>query len=195
MFQPRLETGIAPPITFSGGTQEASPVFHLEEGLAIFEMKHNGSTDFYLQLINYRGEKAISLSIGKWESRGSTAIHIARSGPHILNVEADSDWVVRITQPAPDVQLEPPITLRGFGRKASSMFHLEKGETVFHLENANSASHRFIVRLFDDKGRKIKTLVNELGDFEGSKTFDVEREGDFLLNINSGGVWTVFIEQ
>ena len=192
IYQPSLETDLAPPFTLIGGKQEASSVFQLEEGLTVFDMKHSGRRDFDIRLLDDRGKKVKSFSKSREAIRGSTAFKIKRSGIYILGVWSDSEWEVRITQPTPEARLTPPINMRGTGQTASDMFHLDAGTAFFNMEHDGTS--RFTVQLLDDSGGKIETLLRE-NVAEGSATADIKNEGVYLLNIWTNGRWSVSIEQ
>lgn len=85
-----------------------------------------------------------------------------------------------------------PIVLSGKGQEATKTFHLNGGLTRFEMtHNGNS---NFIVHLMDTNGNVQEYVVNEIGAYNGSQAFNVP-EGDYLLNVEADGSWTVKITQ
>ena len=85
-----------------------------------------------------------------------------------------------------------PIVLSGIGKEATELFSIEGGLTKFTLTNKGSSN--FIVWLLDSSGNRIDLIVNEIGNFEGTKSFGL-KQGNYLLDISSEGVWDIKIEQ
>ena len=86
-------------ISLSGEGQEASQQFTLSEGLSIFTMKHSGSSNFIIQLLDNHGEYVDNLVNEIGEFDGAKAIGTAESGNYILDIDADGPWTVNISQP------------------------------------------------------------------------------------------------
>ncbi len=85
-----------------------------------------------------------------------------------------------------------PIILSGKGQEATKTFHLSGELTRFEMtHNGNS---NFIIELMDTDGNTQELVVNEIGKYNGSQAFNVP-EGDYILNINADGSWTVKIIQ
>jgi hypothetical protein len=84
------------PIRLSGQGQQASPRFTLQSGLRIFKMRHNGTQNFAVVLMDGRGEYMDLLvnTIGPFN--GSKAIRIRSTGTYILDITANGQWAVEI---------------------------------------------------------------------------------------------------
>lgn len=95
-------------------------------------------------------------------------------------------------QPQPK-QVPDPITLSGSGQQATSKFHLQKGLSTFKLTYTGGSN--FSVWLLDSSGNNIELLANDIGTFDGSKAVQIDTDGDYLLNVESEGQWTVGITQ
>ncbi len=105
-----------------------------------------------------------------------------------------------IVEPTVEAETEPepvkpkPINLSGTGRTATEKFTLQDGlavfkstykgrETVFHIELLNSF------------GEDVDMPANDIGsDLSVSKAIQVTA-GEYLLNVEADGAWTVTIEQ
>jgi len=91
---------------------------------------------------------------------------------------------IRIVEPE-------PILISGSGKKATEIFRLESGLSVFDLENSGTSN--FIIWLLDSNGNRIELLANEIGSFKGSTALGVDA-GDYLLDID-GQSWKINIKQ
>jgi len=94
---------------------------------------------------------------------------------------------------APTATTPEPITLSGIGQEATSKFSLETGLSVFRMNH--DGDRNFIVWLLNDEGDQIDILVNKIGEFDGSKAVGITKQGDYILDINADGSWTINIEQ
>ena len=90
--------------------------------------------------------------------------------------------------------IEPAnISLSGEGQEASQQFTLTEGLSIFTMKHSGSSN--FIVYLLDNNGKYVDSLVNEIGDFDGAKAIGISKSGDYILDINADGPWTVNISQ
>lgn len=85
-----------------------------------------------------------------------------------------------------------PITLSGTGQEATKTFHLSGGLTRFEM--THNGDSNFIIHLMDTNGNTVEYVVNEIGAYSGSQAFNV-MEGDYILNVDADGSWTVKIIQ
>lgn len=87
-----------------------------------------------------------------------------------------------------------PIELSGTGQKATQKFKLEQGLSEFSMKYRGSSN--FIVWLVDgETGQNVELLANEIGSFDGSKAVGITADGDYILNVQADGPWTVIITQ
>lgn len=89
-------------ISISGDGQEASQEFFLDEGLSIFSMKHSGSSNFAVWLLDSSGNKVDLLANEVEDFDGAKAVGISQSDDFVLDIEADGPWLVDISQPRPE---------------------------------------------------------------------------------------------
>lgn len=191
---PTIETITEPdPIELSGHGPEATQTFELEEGLSIFTMEHNGNSNFIIWLMDGTTGQNIDMLVNEIGSfDGSTAIGITSDDEYLLNIKADGSWTVTIEQPRQYTTESAPIVLRDRGQKATQMIYLDSGLTRFEM--VHDGSSNFIVWLMDAEGNKIDLLVNEIGDFEGSKAVGIYGSGAYLLDVTADGDWEIKIE-
>lgn len=95
-----LTTAVFAPIiraqAFSGTGQQATEMFPLSEGLAVFELEHRGSSRFVVRLLNERGALTEEVVSATGPFNGSKAIEVPRTGQYLLDVTADGAWSVRL---------------------------------------------------------------------------------------------------
>jgi hypothetical protein len=180
------------PIELSGTSQQATQKFTLESGLSIFKMTHAGTSNFAITLMDSDGQRVELLvnEIGKFD--GAKAIGIAKRGEYILDISANGKWTVKIEQPRPTTAESKPKTFTGTGQQVSPFIKLDKGLTTFKLKHTGKSN--FAVLLMDKSGNREELLVNEIGDFDGSKAVGVSRSGIYLLDISADGAWTISVE-
>ncbi|MDY6931833.1 MAG: hypothetical protein SVJ22_07990 [Halobacteriota archaeon] len=180
------------PIALSGTGQEATSKFSLEKGLSIFRMSHDGGSNFAVWLLDGEGDKIELLVNEIGEFDGSKAVSIKKQGDCILDVSADGSWTITIEQPRPSTAPSAPKTLNGKGQQASEVFYLDKGLARFEMTHDGDSN--FAVWLLDDEGDNVELLVNEIGEFDGSKAVSISKGGIYLLDISADGNWEISIE-
>jgi hypothetical protein len=86
------------PVSFSGMGKQVSPFFTLKPGLTIFKMTHDGERNFIVHLLDSKGNVVEYLvnEIGKFN--GSKAMGTQEGGTYILDIDADGDWKIDISQ-------------------------------------------------------------------------------------------------
>jgi hypothetical protein len=84
--------------SFDGKGPQATYIFELSTGLYKFQLKHTGTSNFQVQLLDENGqlEELLSNAVGSCEI--SKAVKVEQ-GKHILNVNADGQWSVEIKSP------------------------------------------------------------------------------------------------
>lgn len=180
------------PIVLTGEGQQATEFFHLLDGLSIFRMTHDGSSNFIIWLLNDDGQQLELLvnEIGSFD--GATAIGIEDSGDYLLDVSADGNWNVTIEQPRSVGGVSPPVQMIGNGQQASDFLALEAGLVRFELTHDGDSN--FIVWLLRADGSIVDLLVNEIGSFDGSTALQVS-QGIYILDISADGNWAINVEQ
>jgi hypothetical protein len=178
----------ASPIDLTGTGQQASQKFHLTSGLAIFNMKHSGESNFAIWLLDSNGNKVDLMvnEIGSFD--GSKAEHITTAGDYVLDITADGPWTVEVQQPIYTSADNVPISLSGTGQSVTKPFHSNGGLITFKMTHDGSSN--FAIWLLDAKGNRQELLVNEIGTFDGSKALGV-KSGVYLLDITADGNWKV----
>jgi hypothetical protein len=179
-------------ITISGTGQEATQEFRLEEGLSIFRMEYPGDRNFIIWLMDDQGNREELLVNNIGDFSGSKAVGIDNAGAYILDVNADDEWTVTIEQPRSPTAFPVPKVITGVGQKATEFVYLEEGLTRFEMRHNGDSN--FIIWLMDKDGNLVDSLVNEIGDFEGSKAVRIDEAGPYLLGVTADGNWEISIE-
>lgn len=82
---------------FLGKGLDITPVFQISSGLTIFEMYHNGSSDFIVWLLNSNTNEKISLLANKSGFFYGIVAEGLGSDYYKLEIEADGDWFVKVS--------------------------------------------------------------------------------------------------
>jgi hypothetical protein len=177
------------PISLVGSWQQSSQMFHLEQGLSIFSMQHQGSSNFTIWLVDRNGKKVDLLVDVVGEFSGSKALGITNASEYHLAITSDGQWAVDITQPRPLTAQPVPLSMTGTGKHATHFFALKQGSATFKM--THNGSSKFAVWLDDVNGKHIDLLANTAGTFDGSRAEDIDRDGIYLLDVDADGDWKI----
>ncbi len=75
---------------------------------------------------------------------------------------------ISTTTPPPILEI---IAFEGTGNKATDVFTLKKGISIFHV--IYDGFDHFAIWLYNDRGSLVEVLVNRMGSFAESKTIEV----------------------
>jgi hypothetical protein len=179
------------PISLVGSGQQSSQTFRLEKGLSIFSMQHQGSANFSIWLMDSSGKKVDLLVNVVGEFGGSKAEGITTAGDYLLDITADGQWSVDITQPRPLTAQPVPLSMTGVGQHATRFFTLKSGPATFKMTHNGSSD--FTVWLDDANGKHVDLLANKAGIFDGSRVEDIDLGGIYLLDVGADGDWKIDI--
>jgi hypothetical protein len=88
---------------------------------------------------------------------------------------------------------EKGIELSGKGRRVTEKLELREGLAV--VEVRNDGKSNFVVELLDESGESAGNLFNEINKFQGRRAFNIEKAGEYLLNVGATGAWSFTITQ
>lgn len=97
-----LLAGPAAAQQFRGSGSEATPMFPLAAGLAVFESEHRGNGSFTIRLLDADGNTIGEVANGTGVFGGSKAVRVPQTGRYLLNVEAMGEWSVRLRRNDPE---------------------------------------------------------------------------------------------
>lgn len=107
---------------------------------------------------------------------------------HVTTIAATTTTpATTTTKPVP-----VPIELQGRGKTATEPFAIAGGLAIFRTTHTGSSN--FIVKLSNTQGVTVEFLVNAIGAYEGSTARSVPA-GQYLLNIEASGTWSIKINQ
>ncbi len=174
----------------SGKGMFVTAPFSLNKGLTRFTLTHDGKSNFIVQLLNQNGEMEAlySNNIGNYEG---SRIEYIDSGIHLLNIDADGNWTINITQYTNFASVPTKTHFEGYGDTATELFTIPAGTKTFKMTHAGKSN--FIVKLLNKDGTNEMYLANEIGIFEGSKA-EFTNNNVYAFNIQADGAWTIDIE-
>jgi len=151
----------------------------------------SGSSDLDGSIASYNwtfGDGSNGTGVAIFHTYSIPGIYTAR-----LTVTDNEGATSNASQAISVVTQYSPLSFTGHGPQVTGFFTLASGLTTFHMEHAGSAN--FIVLLLDDQGDWVELLVNEIGNFDGSKAIGIDAPGLHLLDIQADGDWTITVEQ
>jgi hypothetical protein len=198
----------------------ATDPFRLEPGLAVVKMSHQGSGNFFVDLLSARQEEATETS-GPIEFSGdknggsneevaialaqkagpatvSRAVKIPVGGKHLFDVKADGPWTVQVEQPHPSGASETT-SFSGDNDTATPFFYLSSG--LKQVTITNPLKGNLGIDLLDADGNVVAPALESQGgqaDQQDSQsttsfTLGVRQSGIYLLDVQADGLWTIDI--
>jgi len=192
------------PIILSGIGDDVTSHFNLIAGIAIFDMIHDGDSNFIIWLYNVssgENEELLVNEIGPYSGSRIVGVYDGFSdvkpGEYVLDVTADGNWEVSIEQPTPSTAPSIPQTFTGSGADVPSPFMLESGNGAVNFEMHHVGSSNFIIWLYHISGDREELLVNEIGNYDGSVLVSMGEygisTGIHYISIEADGNWQVEI--
>ena len=194
-----------PPVTFSGHANSLTASFLLSEGLATFEMRHSGSSNFAVWLNSAAGGHVDLLVnvIGSYSGTalvgiGSASLGVS-SGAYVLSVSADGDWEIKVRQLAYTSGATPPQSYGSTGDSVAGPFELRQGLATFEI--AHTGQSNFSVWLYDTNGSPVDLLVNVIGSYSGTTLVGIGSwaiggaPGAHVLAVEADGQWQINVRQ
>jgi hypothetical protein len=104
-----------------------------------------------------------------------------------------SDTIPPIPTMSPQAPEPPMINVSGSGDQVTDKFQLLEGLSIFTMKY--NGPDTFIVWLMDDKGRRVDSLANTTGAYDGSQAAGINSTGNYFLNLRAFGPWSITIAQ
>lgn len=123
---------------------------------------------------------------------GCSGLQNATPTPTITATDTPTPTPTATPLPTP-VPTATPISLSGSGSHTTNTFPLESGISIFTTKY--SGTDKFVVALIDQNGNTVDTVANLIGTYDGSRAIAITSDGDYALNIQATGAWSVDITQ
>jgi hypothetical protein len=171
---------------FEGSGSETTSTFDLDEGVAMVSFSTDGDDEFTIEL---DGDDGGMLTTTAGSGTGES-IRVVEGGTYQLDIEADDDWVIDLSQPEihGDDLTELPIERDGTG--SSVVGPLWAPEDV-SLLLTHDGDGEFIVDGYGEDGSS-ESIVNQTGEFDSSRSYAAN--GVAWINIEADGDWTLEAE-
>ena len=193
-------------VSIEGGASSDTEGFVLVEGIAIFDIQHDGTGRFSVELLNSRGRSERVLVSGSGDYTGTVGVGLNADqlgqvppGTYSLGVEADGPWTVDISQPDWTSGQPGPLVLRGSGDSVEGPIEIEAGRVEFSIVHDGSSD--FSVDLVRPDGTLVDRLADERGRFDGDKGLGIRagnapgaEPGVHGLFVTADGNWTVSMQ-
>ena len=180
--------------------------FNLSEGIAIFDIRHDGTGEFSVRLLDSSGRSKQLLVhttgrysglVGAGVNQGAVSGPVP--GPHSLGVKASGAWEISISHPNWTSGARAPISLPGSGDYVAGPIELQAGRVDFTL--VHDGTSNFVVDLVESDGTLVDTLANETGSFRGTKRLGVRagaaqgaEPGIHGLFVTADGRWSISVQ-
>jgi len=179
-----------PTVVFEDEGPTVSDEFELEDGITIAEAVHEGDSNFIVELVPTDDEFTELLVNVIGEFDGAAGV-IADPGTYLLDVDADGAWEIDILQPEPtEADADPlPVELDGDAPTWAGPFVFEG---LGQATGTHESDGNFIVEILTQDAMFPELVFNELDQFDGETTFDVQGVG--FITVEAAGPWTLTVE-
>lgn len=177
--------------TYAGSGQEVRQNIELEEGLTVIEATHSGASNFQVALAD--GSQFDDYFINVIGEFDGAQAELIDGGSYILDVNADGDWEITVTQPRAVVGELLPHSYEGSGPDVVGPIDVPidyEGSPV--ATATHDGESNFQVQILPPRGSFPEIIFNEIGEFDGSTTFSYSGVG--WVDINADGNWTLELE-
>lgn len=173
------------PLEFSGSGSDVVEI-ELEGGLTGVEAQHDGSSDFVVQLVDDGFPTFFIDARGQFEG---ASLEYAVAGEHELEIVADGDWEVTVTQPRSATGADPAVELSD---SIPSYYGPFEFDGTYTMTGSHDGAGNFIVELRGQGRTDRELVINELGAYEGSTTFQYSGIG--WIDVTTDGEWSIELE-
>ncbi|WP_049890768.1 hypothetical protein [Natrinema versiforme] len=178
------------PLTVGGTGATVTDEFELEGGVTIAEAVHDGEVNFIVELIPTDNgyEELLINAIGEYD--GASGV-LAEQGTYLLDIDADGEWEIEIRQPrsTADEADSLPVELEGEGSTWDGPFLFDG---LGQANGSHEGQGNFIVEILPQEDLFSELVFNELDQFEGETTFDIDGVG--FVTVEAAGTWSLSME-
>jgi hypothetical protein len=148
-----------------------------------------GSLEIDMDCINTNGEEANIIAIVR--NAGGAGSRLFRASKTVRSTK--DDWPVRdvyvwciASKNLSITETSSSINVIGRGQRASQLFNLRKGLTIFKFLHRGKGA--CAIWLKDKNGRDVELIANDKGKFTGSKSISVRESDKFLVDVEADSV-------
>lgn len=167
--------------------------FRAGGGLTLFRFTHAGRLKNFIVTVSQNGSNPVQVvnAIGDFEGTRAVPLPI---GDYVMEVRPQAgEWTAEITQEVPEEAPAPPVEFSGTGQSATDFFSLEAGPATFRLSHDGEGI--FIPSLVRSDGTRVKSIVNETGNFNSRVTVQINDPGIYLIDMLAQNDWVVEVTQ
>ena len=189
-----------------GAGDGQTDTFTLDKGIAAFDIRHDGTGEFTVEILNPSGrpERRLVNTSGRYTGVVGIGVNEASvsglpPGAHSLSVAASGAWQIEISQPEWRSGDSAPISLRGLGDDVEGPIELQAGIVDFTLVHRGTGS--FVVDLVKPDGMLVDNLVDESGSHRSTRRLTVRsgnapgaEPGVHGLFVTADGDWTISVQ-
>jgi hypothetical protein len=192
------------PLTMAGNGTQTTNKFRLESGLRVIRVtKSNSNESIFLTMLN--GETGDWFSDGSIsdiydKSEVSKSFQVENTGAFVINVDTGGEWTVYLDsgESIPSIPSGNPIVFSGNGTQTTGKFTLASGLRIITVTKSSPSESIFVTMLDGETGDWFSDgSISDIDEkSEVSKSFQVESSelDEYVLNVDTGGEWTVTIE-
>ncbi|MWV40462.1 hypothetical protein [Natrialba sp. INN-245] len=175
---------------FDGTGATVTDEFDLETGVTIAEATHDGESNFVVELIPTDDSRSQLLvnTIGAYD--GAAGV-LTDTGRYLVDIDADGAWALEVGQPDPeeDDAESLPVELEGDSAAWDGPFQFEG---LGQAHGTHEGQGNFIVEILPHGGRFPGLVFNELDQFDGETTFNLDSIG--FVTVEAAGPWSLTLE-
>jgi hypothetical protein len=180
-------TAAAPPIALSG-TGNSTPSFTAAGGLTVLSAQYGGPNTFSVGIVDDTGQ-TIDTPINTVAGYTGTVSEALTPGHYTLSVIATTAWSVTITQPRNQQAFKLPYVFSNGGGDA--LIGPFRADGPYQITATNRGSANFMLRVLDISGYERDIPINQIGPYSGSVAEADVTPGNYYLQVNSNGSWTI----
>ncbi len=214
----RIAISATEPQVFEGRGSAFTSRFDIADGILHMKASHQGSSDFAVRILtdkhlenksatgglhsgagSPRGLVSSIQTVGAYDGIRAHQVSPAQlfgltPGTYLMQITADGDWKVELTQPVWDGGESPPFNWSGSGDDVKGPIDLETGTKSVSVTHNGSST--FVVELVNADGTLAENLVNIVGEYDGSVDVKIHSmigltPDIYGLVITADGAWTV----
>jgi len=192
------------PLTFTGDGTQTTGQFQLENGLRVVRVTKSTPTESIIvtMLDGTTGETFHDGFIADLDDKNevSKSFQVETTNTYVINVTTGGEWTVTLDsgEDIPSIPSGNTIEFSGDGTQTTGSFTLDSGLRVIRVTKTQPTESIIVTMLNGTTGDTFHDgFISDLDDLsEVSKSFQVESDevGEYVLNVNTGGGWTITIE-